>query len=207
MRSARAPVSAFPSSPLRPYSSKWSCVDGFGGLERSATEPCLLALIVFQTLLLAIDSAPNVYDDPRSKSWGTSWIDYAMLSLFVIYTYVDGPGAPSGSLERGLCLSCLVLRLLRARSSPASSLIPRSTALSAVKEASRPQPYRRSGPSSMLRANGHGKTRLARTACNSHHSFDRSPPSRLTWTGPSTPGNSSVSAWHSGHFYAIRSTV
>ncbi len=46
-------------------------------------------LILFQTVLLAVDSASNVYNDPRSKSWGTSWIDYALLSLFIIYSYVS----------------------------------------------------------------------------------------------------------------------
>lgn len=61
--------------------------------RRSITEPCILILIVCQTILLAVDSASNVYDDPRSKSWGTSWIDYALLGLFIIYTYVIATGA------------------------------------------------------------------------------------------------------------------
>lgn len=52
----------------------------------SATEPIILLLIVVQTILLSIDAAPSVFDDPRAKGWGTSNIDYAMLSLFIIYT-------------------------------------------------------------------------------------------------------------------------
>ena len=55
-------------------------------LVHPATEPVILVLIVFQTILLAIDSAPNVYNNPRSKRWGTVWLDYALLALFSIYT-------------------------------------------------------------------------------------------------------------------------
>lgn len=51
-------------------------------------EPLILLLILIQTILLTIDAAPSVYNDPRAKSWGTSNIDYALLVLFVIYTYV-----------------------------------------------------------------------------------------------------------------------
>ncbi|GME60181.1 Ion transport [Neofusicoccum parvum] len=39
-----------------------------------------------QTVLLAIDSARDVYKYPRSSHWGTTWIDYFLLALFVIYT-------------------------------------------------------------------------------------------------------------------------
>lgn len=49
-------------------------------------EPLILLLILIQTILLTIDSAPSVFDDPRAKSWGTSPIDYALLVLFGIYT-------------------------------------------------------------------------------------------------------------------------
>ena len=51
-----------------------------------ATEPLILSLILVQTILLTVDSAPSVYNDPRAKSWGTSPIDYALLALFSIYT-------------------------------------------------------------------------------------------------------------------------
>ncbi|KZF26376.1 calcium channel subunit Cch1 [Xylona heveae TC161] len=50
------------------------------------TEPFILILIIFQTILLVVDSAPSVWHDPRSMRWGSSWIDYALLALFVIYT-------------------------------------------------------------------------------------------------------------------------
>lgn len=55
-------------------------------LVHPATEPIILVLIVFQTILLAIDSAPSYVDAPRSKPWGSSWRDYAIFVLFVIYT-------------------------------------------------------------------------------------------------------------------------
>ncbi|KAI5776754.1 Ion transport protein-domain-containing protein [Geopyxis carbonaria] len=55
-------------------------------LIHPATEPLILLLILVQTILLTIDSAPSVYDDPRAKSWGTSSIDYALLVLFSIYS-------------------------------------------------------------------------------------------------------------------------
>ena len=50
------------------------------------TEPFILVLIVLQTILLAVDARLNVYNDPRSRQWGTTWIDHALLALFVIYT-------------------------------------------------------------------------------------------------------------------------
>lgn len=55
-------------------------------LVHPVTEPIILILIILQTILLAVDSAPNVFRDPRSKSWGTSKIDYALFALFVVYT-------------------------------------------------------------------------------------------------------------------------
>jgi hypothetical protein len=50
------------------------------------TEPLILLLILVQTILLTIDSAPSVFNDPRAKRWGTSSIDYALLALFSVYT-------------------------------------------------------------------------------------------------------------------------
>ncbi|KAI9804295.1 MAG: calcium channel protein [Piccolia ochrophora] len=55
-------------------------------LVHPATEPAILILIVIQTILLAIDSAPDVLKDPRNMRWGSSWIDFALLVLFVVYT-------------------------------------------------------------------------------------------------------------------------
>ena len=61
---------------------KWLCEV----LVHPATEPIILILIVVQTVLLAVDSAPPVINDPRTKRWGTSKIDYALFALFVVYT-------------------------------------------------------------------------------------------------------------------------
>ena len=55
-------------------------------LIHPATEPVILLLIVVQTVLLAVDAAPSVYNDARSKRWGSSKIDYALFALFIIYT-------------------------------------------------------------------------------------------------------------------------
>lgn len=60
-------------------------------LTHPATEPIILVLIVFQTIILAIDSAPNVNDPnhARSQKWGTA-LDWALLALFTIYTLEIG---------------------------------------------------------------------------------------------------------------------
>ncbi|KAF2472109.1 calcium channel-like protein subunit Cch1 [Lindgomyces ingoldianus] len=55
-------------------------------LVHPVVEPFLLLLIVIQTILLAVDSSRSVFDHPRSSSWGSTWIDYALLVLFFIYT-------------------------------------------------------------------------------------------------------------------------
>ncbi|KAI9674671.1 MAG: calcium channel protein [Caeruleum heppii] len=55
-------------------------------LVHPATEPIILVLIVFQTILLAIESAPDVFSNPKKSRRLTSWIDFALLALFVIYT-------------------------------------------------------------------------------------------------------------------------
>jgi hypothetical protein len=55
-------------------------------LTHPVSEPCLLVLILIQTILLAVDSGRNVFNDPRSKRWGTSGIDYGLLALFVVYS-------------------------------------------------------------------------------------------------------------------------
>jgi hypothetical protein len=49
-------------------------------------EPTILVLIVIQTIILAIDAAPDVYIYPRPEKWGTHWTDYALFGIFVIYT-------------------------------------------------------------------------------------------------------------------------
>ncbi|KAK3053349.1 calcium channel protein [Extremus antarcticus] len=49
-------------------------------------EPIILILIVIQTIILAVDSAQDVYANPRPKNWGHHWTDYALFAIFVIYT-------------------------------------------------------------------------------------------------------------------------
>lgn len=51
-------------------------------------EPFILILIVLQTILLAVEAAPNVHieGNERPKEWGGNTIDWAMLVLFVIFT-------------------------------------------------------------------------------------------------------------------------
>ena len=55
-------------------------------LVHPATEPVIFLFIILQTIFLSVDSAPDVFKDPRSKTWGSSWIDYALLALFCLYT-------------------------------------------------------------------------------------------------------------------------
>ncbi|KAL9633351.1 MAG: hypothetical protein Q9204_003437 [Flavoplaca sp. TL-2023a] len=50
------------------------------------TEPVILVLIVIQTLLLAIDSAPDFDYSQQARRWESSWLNPALLVLFVIYT-------------------------------------------------------------------------------------------------------------------------
>ncbi|KAF2739935.1 hypothetical protein EJ04DRAFT_261114 [Polyplosphaeria fusca] len=57
-------------------------------LVHPITEPLLLALIVFQTVFLAVDAGKNVFEkgNERSVHWGDNKIDFALLGLFIIYT-------------------------------------------------------------------------------------------------------------------------
>ena len=57
-------------------------------LVHPTTEPVILILIVVQTILLAIDSArPMEYTGKETpKAWQASWINFALLALFIIYT-------------------------------------------------------------------------------------------------------------------------
>ena len=56
-------------------------------LVHPITEPFILVLIIFQVVLLSLDSYKSVYDDPRSTAWSThSWTDWAVLGLFILYT-------------------------------------------------------------------------------------------------------------------------
>ena len=50
------------------------------------TEPIILILIFIQTIILAVDSAPRLSYGERPQGWGSSWIDKALLVLFLIYS-------------------------------------------------------------------------------------------------------------------------
>ncbi|KAL9025999.1 MAG: hypothetical protein Q9196_005270 [Gyalolechia fulgens] len=55
-------------------------------LVHPVTEPVILVLIVTQTVLLAIDSAPNLPYGHTTKAWQSSWLHFALLVLFIVYT-------------------------------------------------------------------------------------------------------------------------
>ena len=55
-------------------------------LVHPITEPIILILIFIQTIILAVDSAPRLSYGERPQGWGSSWIDTALLVLFLIYS-------------------------------------------------------------------------------------------------------------------------
>lgn len=57
-------------------------------LVRPYTEPFILILIILQAVLLAVESAPNVFTpgNGRPDRWGKTPIDWAILGLFVVFT-------------------------------------------------------------------------------------------------------------------------
>ena len=62
---------------------KWLC----DVLVHPLTEPLILVLIVAQAVLLAVNAASDaVYLQTRTKRWGSTPFDYAIFSLFVVYT-------------------------------------------------------------------------------------------------------------------------
>jgi len=79
-----------PSNPLKGKSLKifasdsrirrWLCEV----LVHPVTEPCILFLILFQTIILVVDGALEYSERP--ERWMAPWIDASMLFLFIIYT-------------------------------------------------------------------------------------------------------------------------
>ncbi|KAK4192634.1 Ion transport protein-domain-containing protein [Podospora australis] len=69
-----------PNNPLR----KWLC----DILVNPWTEPFILVLIIAQTILLAVESAPDVFvpGNGRPERWGSTKIDWAIFGLFIIFT-------------------------------------------------------------------------------------------------------------------------
>ena len=58
-------------------------------LVHPATEPIILILIITQTILLAVEAAPNVFAhqaDGKQLVWGKSPFEWAILGLFVVFT-------------------------------------------------------------------------------------------------------------------------
>lgn len=110
-------------------------------LVHPVTEPAILVLIVIQTVLLAVDSAPSVYNDPRSRHWGTSKIDYALFVLFVIYTLeiivrmiVSGfifNADEYSTLDHNLTLRQALMAKSRSFFTPQRSLSTKKTAIAA----------------------------------------------------------------------------
>lgn len=49
-------------------------------------EPIILILIIVNVVLLTIQAAPSVFDDPRPTTFGQSWIDYALGGVFIVFT-------------------------------------------------------------------------------------------------------------------------
>ncbi|KAK3695182.1 Ion transport protein-domain-containing protein [Podospora appendiculata] len=69
-----------PENPLR----KWLC----DVLVNPWIEPLILVLIVLQAILLAVESAPDVFvpGNGRPERWGSTRIDWAIFGLFVVFT-------------------------------------------------------------------------------------------------------------------------
>ncbi len=59
-------------------------------LVHPITEPVILVLILSQTVLLAVQTFPKLPYMGRPQTWNSSWIDYALLALFAIYTLEIG---------------------------------------------------------------------------------------------------------------------
>lgn len=55
-------------------------------LVHPVTEPFILIVIVIQTILLTIQTAPSVFIHPRSTHWGNSTLDYLFFVIFLLYT-------------------------------------------------------------------------------------------------------------------------
>ncbi|CAG8794397.1 380_t:CDS:2, partial [Dentiscutata erythropus] len=56
-------------------------------LSKEATETFILFLIVANIILLVIDAWDTVGpDNPRRTTWGSSFVDYGLLAIFILYT-------------------------------------------------------------------------------------------------------------------------
>lgn len=49
-------------------------------------EPLILILIVLQAVLLAVEAAPDVFENPRPARWNNTAVEWAILGLFIVFT-------------------------------------------------------------------------------------------------------------------------
>ncbi|KAK4212828.1 Ion transport protein-domain-containing protein [Rhypophila decipiens] len=70
-----------PENPLR----KWLC----DLLVNPVIEPLILILIILQAVLLAVEAAPDVFQEgnQRPERWGSTRIDWAIFGLFVVFSF------------------------------------------------------------------------------------------------------------------------
>jgi voltage-dependent calcium channel len=149
------------------------------------TEPIILILIVAQTVLLAVNAASGaVYHATRSKAWGSSGFDYAILALFVIYTlevvartivsgFISNPYEYS-TIDRSVGLKQAILKKSHTLFAPQSAEMSAATPASDL--SFHPSIVRTFTGIPNVDAPGHGKhqqrVRLARRAFL-RHSFNR----------------------------------
>lgn len=50
------------------------------------TEPFILLVIIFQTVLLTVESAKSIWNSPPRAAWGASPLDYIYFCIFIVYT-------------------------------------------------------------------------------------------------------------------------
>jgi len=55
-------------------------------LVHPAVGQIVLGLIIIQTVLLAVESAPSVFSKPREMRFGLTWFDWALFGLFTVYS-------------------------------------------------------------------------------------------------------------------------
>ncbi|KAI9814476.1 MAG: calcium channel protein [Thelocarpon impressellum] len=107
-------------------------------LVHPVTEPFILVLIVIQTVLLAIEAAPNVFVHPRSKRWPGSWMEVGLLALFVIYTLEIAARV----IVSGLVMNADEYSTLDRRSGLAAALVAKARSLFSPQR----RPSKRSAP-------------------------------------------------------------
>ena len=56
-------------------------------LVHPVIEPAILILILLQTIFLTIEAAPGIGYQKRVTKWPSSWVDVALLILFIIYSF------------------------------------------------------------------------------------------------------------------------